>query len=93
MSSNQGTPLDDIPGWTRDLIDRLNEGWITAAEQVVELAATAQGMAALAEHLEIPEWHARALVDAACARLDVDAVAASTRRTRGDLHSPAGEES
>lgn len=82
MSNTQGTRLDGIPGWTPDLIDRLNEGWITTAEQVVELAATADGIAALTEHLEIPEWQARSLVDAACARLDLDAVAASARRAR-----------
>ena len=95
MSNTQGTLLDGIPGWTQELIEKLNEGWITSAEQVVELAATPHGMAALTEHLEIPEWQVRSLLDAACARLDVDAVATSERRTRRVRHnqrSPTGEE-
>ena len=82
MTSTQGTPLAGIPGWTQDLIERLNEGWITSTEQVAELGATPQGIAALSEHLEISEPDARRLVEAACARLDVDAVAASRLRAR-----------
>ncbi len=81
MSSTEGTFLAGIPGWTQDLIDRLNEGWITTAEQVVELAGTPHGMAVLSEHLGISDSHAHRLVDAACARLDLDMVA-SRRRTR-----------
>jgi len=76
--------LAGIPGWTQALIDRLNEGWITSAEQVVELAATPHGMAALSEHLEVPQWQARSLVDAACTRLDLDTIA--SRRRAGPLY-------
>lgn len=80
MTNTQGTALAGITGWTQEFIDKLNEGWITSAEQVAELAATAQGLAALSEHLGITERHARRLVEAACLRLDLDAVAASKRR-------------
>jgi len=79
MSSTQGTLLAGIPGWTQDLIERLNEGWITTAEQVVELAGTPHGMAVLSEHLGISDGHAQRLVDAACARLDLDTIVAKRR--------------
>ena len=79
MSSTHETQLAGIPGWTQDLIDRLNEGWITSAEQVAELAATPHGMAALSEHLGISDGHAQQLVEAACARLDLDTIAARRR--------------
>ena len=79
MSSTRETLLAGIPGWTQDLIDQLNEGWITSAEQVVELAATPQGMAALSEHLGISDRHAQQLVEAACVRLDLDTIASRRR--------------
>ena len=79
MSNTEETLLAGIPGWTQDLIDRLNEGWITSAEQVVELAATPHGMAALSEHLGISERHAKRLVEATCVRLDLDTIAARRR--------------
>jgi len=80
MIDMQGTLLTGISGWTQELIDKLNEGWITSAEQVVELAATPQGLAALGEHLGICERDAQRLVEAACVRLDLDTIA-SRRRT------------
>lgn len=80
MTNTQGTALAGITGWTQEFIDKLHEGWITSAEQVAELAATAQGLSALSEHLGISARHARRLVDAACLRLDLDTVAASKRR-------------
>jgi hypothetical protein len=80
MSSTRETQLAGIPGWTQDLIHRLNEGWITSAEQVAELAATSHGMAALSEHLGISDGHAQQLGEAACVRLDHDTIA-SRRRT------------
>ena len=79
MSSTRETLLAGIPGWTQDLIDRLNEGWITSAEQVVELAATPHGMAALSEHLGISDRQAQQLVEAACVRLDLDTIASRRR--------------
>jgi len=79
MSSTRETLLAGIPGWTQDLIDRLNEGWITSAEQVVELAATPHGMAALSEHLGISDSDAQQLVEAACVQLDLDTIASRRR--------------
>jgi hypothetical protein len=79
MSSAQGTLLAGIPGWTQDFIDRLNEGWITTAEQVVELAGTPHGMAVLSEHLGISNGHAQRLVEAACVQLDLDTIASRRR--------------
>ena len=79
MIGTQGTLLTGIPGWTKELIDKLNEGWITTAEQVVELGATPEGLAALSEHLGIPASRALRLVDAACLRIDLDMVAYKRR--------------
>jgi hypothetical protein len=90
MASTQCTPLAGISGWTQEFIDKLNEGWITSAEQVVELAATPQGLTALGEHLSITTRHARQLVEAAGVRLDVDAVATSRQRARPRKYRVAG---
>jgi len=79
MIDIQGTPLTGIPGWTQEFIDTLNESWITSAEQLVELAATPQGLAALRQHLGISEHHAHRLVEAACVRLDLDTIASRHR--------------
>jgi hypothetical protein len=81
MTSTQATPLAGIPGWTQEFIGRLKEGWITSAEQVADLAATPQGLAALREHLDITGRQARRLVAAARARAGLGAVAAAKRRT------------
>lgn len=81
MTSTHATPLAGIPGWTREFIDKLNEGWITSAEQVVDLAATPRGLAALSEYLGVTGRHARRLVAAACLRASPDSVAAAKRRS------------
>jgi hypothetical protein len=51
-------------------VSRLRDVWITTAEQVVALAATAGGVTSLADHLHTTEDRARELVDRARAALD-----------------------
>jgi hypothetical protein len=51
-------------------VSRLREVWITSAEQVVALAATAGGITSLTSHLRTTEDRARELVDRARAALD-----------------------
>jgi hypothetical protein len=63
------TPLTDVSGWSKNHIARLKESWITTAEQVVALSATADGVRSLAQQLNIPEDEVRRLVDAARAKL------------------------
>ena len=59
------TSLHDIPGWTKEHVERLAPAWITSAEQVVALGATPGGLRSLAEQLGVSEDEAGALVEAA----------------------------
>ena len=59
------TPLDGVPGWTPEYVERLAKAWITSAEQVVALSATPGGVRSLAEQLGVSEDEARDLVEAA----------------------------
>ena len=67
MSSE--TPLSTVPGWTKALVDSLSAHWITTAEQVVGIAATAQGVRTLTKHLGVSEHDMQQLVDSARAAL------------------------
>ena len=59
------TPLRGVPGWTDEHVERLAQAWITTAEQVVAISATAGGLRSLAEQLAASEDEARPLVEAA----------------------------
>ena len=59
------TPLRDVPGWTDEHVERMEQSWITTAEQVVALAATPGGLRSIAEQLRVSEDAARPLVEAA----------------------------
>jgi len=63
------TPLESIPEWSKDLVARAQEAWITTAEQVVALSATTGGLRSLAEQLRVSEEEARRLLEAARAQL------------------------
>ena len=63
------TPLQDVPGWASEHVERLGKSWITTAEQVVALSATDGGLRSLSEALEVDEDEARRLVEAARAKL------------------------
>jgi hypothetical protein len=59
------TPLEQVSGWSKDYITKAKESWITTAEQVVALAATAGGVRSLSEQLQIAEDKTRELIDSA----------------------------
>ena len=59
------TPLRDVPGWTDEHVERMEQSWITTAEQVVALAATPGGLRSIAEQLECPRTRPVRLVEAA----------------------------
>lgn len=59
------TPLTAVDGWTAALVAKMSSAWVTTAEQLVGIAATAGGLASLAELLEADQDQVRRLVDAA----------------------------
>ena len=59
------TPLRDVPGWPKAVAKKLEENWITTAEQLLAMSATADGLRSLAEHVGVSEDRMRQLVDAA----------------------------
>ncbi|MBC7893363.1 MAG: hypothetical protein H7Y12_14200 [Sphingobacteriaceae bacterium] len=65
----EDTALEHVPGWSEDQVARLQEVWITTAEQVVALSATTHGLRSLAEQLDVTQEQARELVDSARAVL------------------------
>jgi len=70
MSVPQETPLDKIKEWPQELVQRLQQSWITTAEQVVATSATPDGLRSLAEQLEVSEEEVTRLVSAARTHLD-----------------------
>lgn len=59
------TLLEQVSDWSEYHVARAKESWITTAEQVVALAATAQGIRSLSEQLKISEEETRGLVESA----------------------------
>ncbi len=59
----QDTELDRLGFWPRAALERLSASWITTAEQLVAIAATADGMAALAQETGLPARELEQLVD------------------------------
>jgi hypothetical protein len=59
------TPLEAVRGWSPDQVARMKAAWITTAEQVVALSATASGLQSLSEQLQMSRDEARRLVDLA----------------------------
>jgi hypothetical protein len=66
------TPLAAVPGWSSKHIDRLQAAWITTAEQVVALGATADGIQSLSEQLQVSPDETRRLVELAARALSED---------------------
>lgn len=54
MTEHESTPLSNIIGWQKDLIEKLAECWITDAEQVIGISASPDSIQALAQQLDIP---------------------------------------
>ncbi|MFL5734232.1 MAG: hypothetical protein ACJ78Q_13675 [Chloroflexia bacterium] len=63
------TPLESLPGWSKDQIESMKKAWITSAEQVVAIGATSRGIKSLAEQLGVSEREAESLVEQARAAL------------------------
>jgi len=59
------TPLKRIEDLTYDQIQRLAAHWITSVEQLVGIASTPDGIAALSQTLAVNEVDTRALVERA----------------------------
>jgi DNA-binding GntR family transcriptional regulator len=70
MPIPQETPLEKIKEWPAELVQRLQQSWITTAEQAVATSATPGGLRSLAEQLEVSEKEAARLVSVARAHLD-----------------------
>jgi hypothetical protein len=60
---DQKTELAGLPFWPRPALERLSASWITTAEQVVAIAATDGGIAALAQQTGLDQREVTALVD------------------------------
>jgi hypothetical protein len=63
------TPLESVPGWSKEDVAHMKKSWITTAEQVVALGATTDGIRSVAEQLGVPEDEARRLIEAARMKL------------------------
>jgi len=64
------TPLDDIPGISREVVSALAARWITSVEQLVSIGNSDAGVRSLASELGASEGEARSLLDAARRVLD-----------------------
>jgi hypothetical protein len=74
VSHTQGISLTEIPQLTQGAITRLQEIWVTTAEQLVATAATPGGLKSLADHLGATEERMTEIVSAAKTKLSPDTV-------------------
>ena len=74
-------PLHSVRGWSPDHVARLHDVGITAAEQVVAVAATDSGLQSLSEQLHVSNEEIRRLVDLARHSLSAE--------TRAEMDQPA----
>ena len=74
MSHAQGISLTEIPELTQGAITRLQEIWVTTAEQLVATAATPGGARSLADHLGVTEERMTEIIKVAKAKLSPDTV-------------------
>jgi hypothetical protein len=79
--SDDGTKLSALGFWPADAVQRLQASWITTAEQVVGISATADGISALAQQTNLQESVLRALIERTAQRLP--------ERIRRSLSKPA----
>jgi len=79
--SDDGTELSALGFWPADAVQRLHASWITTAEQVVAISATADGISALAQQTSLQENVLRALIERTAQRLP--------ERIRRSLSKPA----
>ena len=78
------TPLTSLKDWPNDQVKRLQNAWITTAEQVVALAATPNGLSTLARQMQLTQAEARKHVESAANALDP--------ATRAELERPANDD-
>jgi hypothetical protein len=71
---SQGTSLTEIPELSQGAITRLQEIWVTTAEQLVATAATPGGLKSLADHLGVTEERMTEILSVAKAKLSPDTV-------------------
>jgi hypothetical protein len=71
---SQGTSLTEIPELSQGAITRLQEIWVTTAEQLVATAATPGGLRSLADHLGVTEERMTEILSVAKAKLSPDTV-------------------
>jgi len=69
------TPLERVPGWSSDQVERMMSSFLTTAEQVVALAATPDGFRSFAQQLHVSDQEARRLLAAARAQLSPETLA------------------
>jgi hypothetical protein len=74
VSHAQGIALTEIPQLSQGAITRLQEIWVTTAEQLVATAATPGGLTSLADHLGVTEERMTEIVSAAKAKLSPETV-------------------
>jgi hypothetical protein len=74
VSHAQGIALTEIPELSQGAITRLQEIWVTTAEQLVATAATPGGLTSLADHLGVAEDRMMEIVRAAKAKLSPDTI-------------------
>jgi hypothetical protein len=74
VSHAKGIALTEIPELTQGAITRLQEIWVTTAEQLVATAATPGGSRSLADHLGVTEERMTEIITVAKAKLSPDTV-------------------
>lgn len=72
--SHTGTSLTAIPQLSTGALTRLQEIWVTTAEQLVATAATPGGLRSLADHLGVTEERMREILEAAKQSLPSDTI-------------------
>ncbi|HET6510709.1 MAG TPA: hypothetical protein VFH43_00845 [Candidatus Kapabacteria bacterium] len=72
--SHTGTPLTAIPQLSTGALTRLQEIWVTTAEQLVATAATPGGLKSLADHLGVTEERMTEILEAAKKSLSSDTI-------------------
>jgi len=81
--------LGTVPGWSSKHVEILESNWITTANQVVAIAATASGLSHMAEQLGVNDREMKKLVDLARQALPSE-VAADLEREADTSQFPLG---
>jgi hypothetical protein len=63
MSSDDGTLLDEIPGFPEHISAQLKKSWITTAEQFIAAAAASGGARVMAGNLGVSEGELKSALE------------------------------